>query len=84
MSLTRPRWARESTSGLFLVKKIIYRNEVSKGDEESMGTIRYIDASYWWMGYNYELIDLCEQRQEIFWTNIYKNMMIIQGYMNLC
>lgn len=35
-------------------------------ETDSMGTIRYIDASYWWMGYNYELIDLCKQRQEIF------------------
>ena len=35
-------------------------------ETDSTDNISYIDASRWWIGYNSELIEMCEQREEIF------------------
>lgn len=35
-------------------------------ETDSTGHISYIDASNWWLGYNSELIEMYEQRDEIF------------------
>lgn len=34
-------------------------------EKNSTGSISYIDASDWWIGYNSELIELCEKREEV-------------------
>lgn len=35
-------------------------------EKDSSGSISYIDASDWWLGYNSDLIELCEKRENIF------------------
>lgn len=44
-------------------KKLIRKYHL---ETDYMDNISYIDASNWWIGYNSELVELCEQREEIF------------------
>ena len=39
-------------------------------EKDSTGSINDIDASDWWIGYNSELIELGEKRENIFWGMI--------------
>lgn len=62
-------------SGLYLGDSISRGTEGDEAEErlvkkyqletDSTGTISYIDASDWWLGYNGELIEMCKQREEI-------------------
>lgn len=51
------------TEGDDAEKKLIRKYHL---ETDSMDNISYIDASNWWIGYNSELVELCEQREEIF------------------
>lgn len=51
------------TEGDDAEKKLIRKYRL---ETDSMDNISYIDASNWWIGYNSELVELCEQREEIF------------------